>query len=143
MSLIAVLMPAFGVVPGSAVLLLPLFMVLMLAAALGVGFWLSALNVEYRDVMHAVPFLVQLWFFATPVIYSTSLLPETWRVLYSLNPMTVVVEGFRWCLLGSAAGLSLVSALSGIATIALFVSGMIWFRRRERAFVDQLGSGGA
>jgi lipopolysaccharide transport system permease protein len=143
MSLIAVLIPAFGVVPGSAVLLLPLFMVLMLAAALGIGFWLSALNVEYRDVMHAVPFLVQLWFFATPVIYSTSLLPETWRVLYSLNPMTVVVEGFRWCLLGSAAGLSLVSVLSGIATIALFVSGMIWFRRRERAFVDQLGSGGA
>ena len=143
MGLMAVLMAASGVVPGSAVLFLPLFIVLMLAAALGVGFWLSALNVEYRDVMHAVPFLVQLWFFATPVVYSTALLPETWRILFSLNPMTSVVEGFRWCLLGSAAGLSLVSAISVIVTIALFVSGMIWFRRRERAFVDQLGSGGA
>ena len=143
MTLVGGLMLLFGIVPGGALLLLPLVILFMLAAALGVGFWLSALNVEYRDVMHAVPFLVQLWFFGTPVVYSTSLLSETWRIVFSLNPMTAVAEGFRWCLLGSAAGLSLVSALSGIATIALFVSGMIWFRHRERAFVDQLGSGGA
>lgn len=143
MGLVAVLMMIFGVVPGIAILFLPLVVVLMLAAALGVGFWLSALNVEYRDVMHAVPFLVQFWFFATPVVYSTSLLPEQWRFLFGLNPMTVVVEGFRWCLLGSGTGVSLMSALSALVAIVLFVSGLIWFRRRERSFVDSLGSGGA
>ena len=143
MCLVAVLMMIFGVVPGSAILFLPLIVVLMFAAALGVGFWLSALNVEYRDVMHAVPFLVQFWFFATPVVYSTSLLPEQWQFLFGLNPMTVVVDGFRWCLLGSGAGLSLMSALSAFVAMVLFVSGLIWFRRRERSFVDSLGSGGA
>ena len=143
MGLVAVLMMIFGVVPGSAILFLPLIVVLMLAAALGVGFWLSALNVEYRDVMHAVPFLVQFWFFATPVVYSTSLLPEQWQFLFGLNPMTVVVDGFRWCLLGSGAGLSIMSALSAFVAMVLFVSGLIWFRRRERSFVDSLGSGGA
>lgn len=143
MCLVAVLMMIFGVVPGSAILFLPLIVVLMFAAALGVGFWLSALNVEYRDVMHAVPFLVQFWFFATPVVYSTSLLPEQWQFLFGLNPMTAVVDGFRWCLLGSGAGLSLMSALSAFVAMVLFVSGLIWFRRRERSFVDSLGSGGA
>ncbi len=143
MTLVAALMLLFGVVPGSALLLLPVVVLLMLAAALGVGFWLSALNVEYRDVMHAVPFLVQFWFFVTPVVYSTSLLPDPWRFLYGLNPMTAVVEGFRWCLLGTGPGLSLMSAISTSVAIALFVSGMIWFRRRERLFVDSLGSGGA
>jgi len=143
MGLIAVLMTAFGVLPGSAILIFPLLIVLMLVAALGVGFWLSALNVEYRDVMHAIPFLVQFWFFATPVFYPTSVLPEPWNIIFSLNPMTAVVEGFRWCLLGLAGNFPLVSALSGIVAIALFVSGMIWFRCRERIFVDQLGSGGA
>jgi lipopolysaccharide transport system permease protein len=143
MTLVAALMLLFGVVPGSALLLLPVVVLLMLAAALGVGFWLSALNVEYRDVMHAVPFLVQFWFFVTPVVYSTSLLPDPWRFLYGLNPMTAVVEGFRWCLLGTGPGLSLMSAISTSVAIALFVSGMIWFRRRERSFVDSLGSGGA
>jgi lipopolysaccharide transport system permease protein len=143
MGLVAGLMMIFGIVPGSAILFLPLVIVLMLAAALGVGFWLSALNVEYRDVMHAVPFLVQFWFFVTPVVYSTSLLPEQWRFLFGLNPMTAVVDGFRWCLLGSGAGLSLMSALSALVAIVLFVSGLVWFRRRERSFVDSLGSGGA
>jgi homopolymeric O-antigen transport system permease protein len=143
MCLVAVLMMIFEVVPGSAILFLPLVVVLMLAAALGVGFWLSALNVEYRDVMHAVPFLVQFWFFVTPVVYSTSLLPEQWRFLYGLNPMTAVVEGFRWCLLGAGPRMSYVSFVSASVAIALFFSGMIWFRRRERSFVDSLGSGGA
>lgn len=143
MGLVAVLMMIFGVVPGSAILFLPLVLVLMLAAALGVGFWLSALNVEYRDVMHAVPFLVQFWFFITPVVYSTSLLPEQWGFLFGLNPMTVVVDGFRWCLLGAGPGMSFVSIVSASVAIVLFVSGMVWFRRRERSFVDSLGSGGA
>ena len=143
MCLVAVLMMMFGVVPGSTIVLLPIVILLMLAAALGVGFWLSALNVEYRDVMHAVPFLNQLWFFVTPVVYPASLLPEQWWFLFGLNPMTSVVEGFRWCVVGSGAGLSLRSTLSASVAIALFVSGMFWFRRRERSFVDSLGSGGA
>lgn len=143
MCLVAGLMMIFGIVPGSAILFLPLVIVLMLAAALGVGFWLSALNVEYRDVMHAVPFLVQFWFFVTPVVYSTSLLPEQWEFLFGLNPMTAVVEGFRWCLLGTGPGMSFVSVVSASVAIALFFSGIVWFRRRERSFVDSLGSGGA
>lgn len=143
MGLVAMLMMLLGVAPGSTLVFLPIVILLMLAAALGVGFWLSALNVEYRDVMYAVPFLVQFWFFVTPVVYSTSLLPEKWTFLFWLNPMTVVVEGFRWCLLGSGAGMSSMSALSALVAIVLFVSGMIWFRRRERSFVDSLGSGAA
>lgn len=139
MCLVVLLMIWFGVVPGVALVCLPVAILLMLAAALGVGFWLSALNVEYRDVMHAVPFLVQFWFFVTPVVYSTSLLPEPWGFLFSLNPMTAVVEGFRWSLLGSEASLSVRSVLSGVIAVALFVSGMMWFRRRERSFVDSLG----
>jgi len=141
MCLLVLLMFIFGVVPGMTVFLLPIFILLMLIAALGVGFWLSALNVEYRDVMHAVPFLNQLWFFATPVVYSTTLLPERWRFLYGLNPMTAVVEGFRWCLLG-AGQFTLMSATSAIVAVILFVTGMIWFRSRERTFVDALGSTG-
>ncbi len=143
MGLVAVLMIMLGVMPPSSILFLPLMLALMVAAALGVGFWLSALNVEYRDVMHAVPFLVQFWFFVTPVVYSTSLLPESWGFLFSLNPMTAVVEGFRWCLLGAGHGLSLTSSISALVAVVLFFSGMVWFRRRERSFVDSLGSGGA
>ena len=143
MCLVAILMMSLGVVPGTAIVFLPIVVLLLLAAALGVGFWLSALNVEYRDVMHAVPFLVQLWFFVTPVVYSTSLLSGPWRILFYLNPMTAVVEGFRWCLLGSEADFSFTLALSSTITMALFFSGLIWFRYRERVFVDQLGSGGA
>lgn len=142
MGLVVVVMLVFGVVPGSTVLILPFVVILMMAAALGVGFWLSALNVEYRDVMHTVPFLVQFWFFVTPVVYSTSSLPEGWGFLFSLNPMTAVVEGFRWSLLGAGDGFSVYSAISSSIAIGLFVSGSIWFRRRERSFVDQLGSGG-
>jgi len=142
MALVVALMIVFGVVPGSSILLLPLVIVLMNAAALGVGFWLSALNVEYRDVMHAVPFLVQFWFFVTPVVYSTSVLPEGWGYLFSFNPMTAVVEGFRWCLLGAGVGFSISTVVSSSMALGLFVSGIIWFRRRERSFVDQLGSGG-
>lgn len=143
MSLVGVLMFFLGVVPGTSIFFLPVAVVVMFAAALGVGFWLSALNVEYRDVMHAVPFLVQFWFFATPVVYATSLLPEQWAFVFALNPMTVVVDAFRWSLLGSRSGLSAMSAVSGLVSAVLLVSGMIWFRRRERSFVDSLGSGGA
>lgn len=143
MCLVGVLMAVLGIVPGLPVLVFPFVVVMMLTAALGVGFWLSALNVEYRDVMHAIPFFLQFWFFATPVVYTKSFLPEEWAFLFALNPMFIVVDGFRWCLLGTESALAGSSALSGLVGVTLFVGGMIWFRRRERTFVDSLGSGGA
>jgi lipopolysaccharide transport system permease protein len=135
------LMVWFGTFPGAALLFLPVAIALMLAAALGIGFWLSALNVEYRDVMHAIPFVVKLWFFATPVVYTTSLLPDPWRSIFAINPMTIVVEIFRWCLLGVTPSDLHILVMSGVMAIASFISGLLWFRRRERSFVDSLGGG--
>jgi lipopolysaccharide transport system permease protein len=121
---------------------LPAFLLLMLATSLGVGFWLSALNVEYRDVMYTVPFLNQFWFFITPVVYSSSVVPQGLRFLYGLNPMVGVVEGFRWALFGIAPNSAGMLLASTAVASALIVSGTIWFRRRERTFVDAIGSGG-
>jgi lipopolysaccharide transport system permease protein len=140
--LLVVLMVFYGITPGATVIWLPLFVVLMIITALGVGFWLSALNVEYRDVMYTVPFINQFWFFLTPVVYPSSLVPEKWRVLYGLNPMTGVVEGFRWTLLGVGEGPSLMLLASTMVSVFLLVSGIIWFRRREKTFIDVIGSGG-
>lgn len=125
----------FGVAPGPAVLLLPLFLLLALVAALGVGLWLSALNVRYRDVRYVVPFLTQLWLLVTPVAYPSSLLAEPWRTLYALNPMVGVVEGFRWALLGSAPPGPML-AVSTLATLGLACSGAFYFRRMERTYAD-------
>lgn len=133
------LMVIYGVRPGSAILWLPAFLLLMLLTALGVGFWLSALNVEFRDVAHAMPFLSQLWLFVTPVVYASTLVPPQWRVLYGLNPMTGVVEGFRWALLGAGRGPGQMLAASTLVAVGLFISGIAWFRRRERNFVDAIG----
>ncbi len=132
----------YRITPGPAVVWLPLLVLLMLVTALGVGFWLSALNVEFRDVAYAVPFLNQLWLFLTPVVYPSSVVPAPWRVLYGLNPMAGVVEGFRWALLGTGQGPSPMLAASAGVALALFLTGVVWFRRRERTFVDAIGSGG-
>jgi len=140
--LLLVLMLIYGVVPGAAAVWLPAFVLLMIVTALGVGFWLSALNVEYRDVAYTIPFLNQFWFFLTPVVYPSSLVPERWQVLYGLNPMVGVVEGFRWALLGVGKGPSPMLAVSILIAVALVISGIIWFQRREQNFVDALGSGG-
>ena len=140
--LLVILMLIYGVSPTATVVWLPLFVLLMLITALGVGFWLSALNVEYRDVMYTVPFLNQFWLFVTPVVYPSSLIPEQWRILYGLNPMAGVVEGFRWALLGVGDGPSPMLAVSTLIAVFLFISGIIWFRYRERTFVDAIGSGG-
>ena len=139
MCLGALLMIWFGIVPGVALGLLPVAILLMMAASLGVGAWLSALNVEYRDVMHAIPFLVQFWFFVTPVLYATSLVPDSWRWIFSLNPMTIVVETFRWSLLGMTPTDPYISAISATVAVVSLFSGLMWFRRRERSFVDSLG----
>ena len=140
--MLAVSIVVYGMPLRHEMLWLPAFTLLLLITALGVGFWLSALNVEYRDVMYTIPFLNQFWFFITPVVYSASIVPEQWRIVYGLNPMVGVTEGFRWALFGVGEGPGANLAVSTGIALALFVGGAIWFRQRERTFVDALGSGG-
>jgi lipopolysaccharide transport system permease protein len=130
------IMSYYRIVPGPAILLAPLFIVLAIITALSVGLWLSALNVKYRDVRYAIPFLTQLWMFATPVAYPSSLLPQPWRTLYGLNPMAGVVEGFRWMLLGTGNPPGALMAVSVAAVIVLFIGGLRYFRRMEATFAD-------
>jgi len=116
--------------------LLPALGALTLLTALSVAIWLSALNVRYRDVRHTVPFLIQLWLFATPVIYPVSMLPEPWRAVYAVNPMVGVIETFRWCVLGSGRPPGLLLLISAGATLLILGAGMIFFRAVERTFAD-------
>jgi lipopolysaccharide transport system permease protein len=140
--LLVVFMLAYGQFPGAQILWLPVFVVLLFITALGAGFWLSALNVEYRDVRYVVPFLTQFWFFITPVVYPSSQIVAGLQPIYALNPMVAVVDGLRWSLLGAAELHNPSLLLSAAAAILLFLSGIVWFRRRERTFVDAIGSGG-
>jgi lipopolysaccharide transport system permease protein len=126
----------FGIVPTWATATLPLLLILLLATALGVGLWLSALNAMYRDIEHTISFLVQMWLFITPVAYSSTLIPERWRILYSLNPMTGVVEGFRWALLGTQMPSWPAMSVSVVVVMVLLVGGLFYFRRVERVFAD-------
>jgi lipopolysaccharide transport system permease protein len=130
------MMVYYGIFPTLAMATLPLFLLLVLATALGVGLWLSALNVQYRDVRYTIPFLTQIWLFATPVAYSAKLVPEAWRAVYGLNPMAGVVEGFRWALLGTASPPGPLLAVSVAAVLILAVSGLYYFRRMEKTFAD-------
>ena len=129
------MMVFYGITPTAHILWLPLLVLLALVTALGVGLWLSALNVMFRDVRYIVPFVVQFWLFATPIAYPSSLLQEPWRTIYGLNPMAGVVEGFRWALLGSARPGPMV-AVSAAVAVALLIGGAFFFRRMERAFAD-------
>jgi lipopolysaccharide transport system permease protein len=134
--LLLVMMVYYGIVPTAAVLTLPLFLLLAIATALAVGLWLSALNVQYRDVRYTIPFLTQFWLFATPIAYPSSLVPEPWRALYGLNPMAGVVEGFRWALLGKAGGVGPLMIVSALAVGVLLFGGLVYFRRMEKTFAD-------
>ena len=127
-----------GMVPSAKVLWLPMLLMLALVTALGVGLWLSALNVEFRDVRYAVPFLVQAWLFATPVAYPSTLLPEPWRTLYSVNPMVGVIEGFRWALLGAETAPGGMILVSILAALGILSTGTLYFRRVERTFADRI-----
>ncbi|MBK8899804.1 MAG: ABC transporter permease [Anaerolineaceae bacterium] len=118
------------------VLWLPFFLLLAMTTSLGVGLWLSAMNVQFRDVRHVVPFLVQFWLFATPIAYPSSLIPEPWRVVYGLNPMAGVVEGFRWALLNTDTPLGPMLVVSTITSLVLLLSGAYYFRRMEKTFAD-------
>ena len=126
----------YGIMPTLNVLWLPLFLLLALIASLGVGLWLSALNVEYRDVRYVVPFITQFWMFVTPIAYPSSLLPEPWRTLYGLNPMVGVVEGFRWALLGTKTAPGPLIAVSSTAALLILITGAFYFRRMEKTFAD-------
>jgi lipopolysaccharide transport system permease protein len=136
--ILIVMMVYYKVTPTAAIWTLPLFLLLTVVTALGVALWLSAINVQYRDVNYALPFLTQFWLFLTPVAYSAKVISEKWQIVYSLNPMAGVVNGFRWALLGTETGPNLNMAVSiGIALIFL-ISGLFYFRSMERTFADTI-----
>jgi lipopolysaccharide transport system permease protein len=126
----------FGVRPGWNMVALPFFLALAMIAALATGLWLSALNVKYRDVGHTLPFLIQIWLYASPVAYSVTLIPEKWRLVYGLNPMAGVIEGFRWALLRTERPALGVIAMSAVVVLALLIGGVMFFKHLERSFAD-------
>lgn len=117
-------------------LYVPFFVLLAFLASLGVGLWLSALNVKYRDIRYVVPFLLQFWMFASPIVYPTSMLPARWRTLYALNPMVGVVDGMRWSLLGTHTAPGPVIAVSALTTLLFALGGAMYFRKMENRFAD-------
>ena len=128
----------YGIYPTSNIWALPLFLLLALVTAVGVGLWLSALNVLYRDINYVLPFLTQFWMFLTPIAYPSSMVPQRFQTLYALNPMTGVVEGFRWALLGTGQTPGAMTLVSSVVALVLLISGMFYFRRMERQFADMV-----
>ena len=130
------IMVYYRIHPSWAVLMLPVFLLLAVLTALGMGLWLSALNAIYRDVRFVVPFLVQFWMFASPVVYPSSLVPEKWRWLYGLNPMAGVIEGFRWSLAGSGDPPSRMLLASSAVVVAVLFGGLMYFQKMETTVAD-------
>ena len=130
------LMAFYGIAPTINLLWMPLFLLLALVTSLGVGLWMSALNVKYRDVRYIVPFVIQVWMFSTPIVYPSSLLPASWRTIYGLNPMVGVVEGFRWALLGTNTVPGFMIGVSAAAALLILVGGAFYFRHMEKSFAD-------
>ena len=136
LAMLLVMMAYYRIAPGWALLTLPLFLLMSIATALAVSLWLSALCVKYRDVAVVIPFLLQIWLYLSPIAYPASVVPERWRVLYSLNPMAGVIDGFRWALLGTAMPDLRLVAVSAAVVAALLVGGVIYFRQTELTFAD-------
>ena len=134
--ILLLMMLYFGIVPGWQIVAVPALVVLAVMTALAVGLWLSALNVQYRDVRYTISFLVQVWLFATPVAYPSSIVQGKWKLLYGLNPMVGVVDGFRWALLGKPESPGLPLLISIIVVLTLLVGGLYYFRRLEQQFAD-------
>jgi lipopolysaccharide transport system permease protein len=132
------MMVYYGFAPTANIWTLPLFLILALIAATGVGLWLSALNVLYRDINYVLPFLTQIWMFLTAIAYPSSMVPQRFQIIYALNPMNGVVEGFRWALLGSGQAPGILTMISSLVAIILLVTGLIYFRRMERQFADMV-----
>ncbi|MFX0202240.1 MAG: ABC transporter permease [Candidatus Hodarchaeota archaeon] len=135
-SILLAMMFYYKIIPTLAVVLLPLLILMAMATALGAGLWLSALNVQYRDIRFTLSFLVQFWFFATPVVYPSNLVPERWRFIYSLNPMAGVVEGFRGALLGKGQLSWVMFTVSIVVIATIIITGAFYFRRTEKGFAD-------
>jgi lipopolysaccharide transport system permease protein len=133
---LAVLMIAYGIMPTWRLAALPFFILLAAVTATGVSLWLSALNVRYRDFVHAMPFLLQVWMFASPVAYATTIVPEKYRLLYSLNPAVAFIEGVRWSVLGTSSIRPSMVVLTAVVSTLVFVAGAFFFRRVERGFAD-------
>lgn len=136
--MLIVLMAYYHIAPGRAVLLLPGFLLLALLTALAFGLWLAALNAIYRDVRYVVPFLIQFWMFASPVAYSTSLVPQRWRLIYGLNPMAGVIEGFRWALTGRGFAPESLLPASACGVLLVLLGGLFYFRRMEGTVADMV-----
>jgi len=136
LAMLLVMMAYYRIVPGWPILVLPLLLLMCIATALAASLWLSALCVKYRDVAVVIPFLIQIWLYVSPVAYPASVVPEQWRVLYSLNPMAGVIAGFRWALLGTAMPDLRLMAVSGVAVLALLFAGIVYFRQTELTFAD-------
>lgn len=135
-ALLLAMMVWYGTALSAFVLLLPLFVLMALVTALSISLWLSALHVRYRDVGHVIPFLLQIWMYASPVAYPVSLVPPRWQAVYALNPMVTVIEGFRWCLLGAPRPNLEGAAMSSAGVVALLLGGLLYFRATERTFAD-------
>ncbi|MCX6698883.1 MAG: ABC transporter permease [Methanomicrobiales archaeon] len=133
--ILILMMAYYGFVPTINIIFLPLLVIFAMMTSLAVGLWLSALNVKYRDFQYTVPFLIQIWLFASPVVYPASMVPEQFRFLYALNPMSGVIEGFRWALLGTNPPSTMIF-ISLVVVIVLLVSGVFYFRRMEQYFAD-------
>lgn len=127
----------YGIMPTINVILLPFFIIMAVITALGIGLWTSALNIKFRDVQYVIPFMIQLLLFASPVVYPVSMIPGPYQIIYGLNPMAGVIEGFRWAILGTAAPGSVI-LVSAIISIALLISGAFFFRRTEKTFADEV-----
>ncbi len=134
--LLIIMMGYYGIVPTPALGLMPVFVFLTIMFTLGISIWLAALNVFYRDIQYVVPFLIQIWLFATPIAYPSSLVPAAWQLWYSLNPMVGLIEGFRWSLLGHTPPLAGTLIVSTLVNILLLISGLMFFKRMERTFAD-------
>jgi lipopolysaccharide transport system permease protein len=131
------LMAWYNFVPSWRILTLPLFILIAFAAALGAGLWLASLNVQYRDFRFIVPFIVQFGLYISPVGFSSSVVPEKWRLLYSVNPMVGVIDGFRWAILGGGAQLYWPGFILSMGLVTLLLASGVWyFRKMERTFAD-------
>jgi len=133
--ILILMMAYYGFVPTIAIVLLPAFILLAIMTSLSVGLWFSALNVKYRDFQYTIPFLIQLWLFASPVVYPASMLPESWQFIYALNPMVGVIEGFRWALLGTNPPGAMI-LVSASVVVLLLVGGLFYFKKMEQHFAD-------
>ncbi|TET96644.1 MAG: ABC transporter permease [Anaerolineales bacterium] len=136
LTILLVMMWFYDYSPTKWILFTPLLLILALVTALGTGLWLSALNVNYRDIGYIIPFIIRVWFFLTPITYSASIVPEEYQTIYALNPMTGVIQGFRWAMLGVGEPPSALILASTVAAVSIMISGLFYFRRMERTFAD-------